>query len=116
MKLIVKRFFSFLLKITPPILKNPDIHILSQIQKAQSIGSVVTVISFILNVFVSRMKSLEFLLIPLIILVSLTIIGSAFYLFQTIKHKEEIENLRKNITAFVIRIVINVVLLVLMLL
>lgn len=92
-------------------MKNTNVNSLDQIQKAQSIGSVVTVISFILNVFVSRMKSLEFLLIPLTILVSLTFIGSAYYLFQTLKHKEEIENSRKNITAFVFRIIINVVLL-----
>ena len=97
-------------------MKNPNINSLSQIKKAQSIGSVVTLISFILNVFVSRMKSLEFLIIPLIILVSLTIIWSAYYLFQTVKLKEKIENLRKNTTAFIFRILINVVLLALLLL
>jgi|GEM_PF-3628866 len=97
-------------------MKNKTTVNLFQIQKAQSLGSVVTLISFILNVFVSRMEALEFLLIPLIILVSLTIIGSTYYLFQTITHKEEIENSRKNITAFAIRILINGVLLVLMLL
>lgn len=97
-------------------MKNPYINISSQIQKAHSIGSVVTLISFVANVFVSRMKELEFLIIPLIILVSLTIIGSAYFLFQTLKHKEEIENLRKNMTAFAFRILINVVLLVLMML
>jgi len=97
-------------------MKNTDVDILSQIQKAQSIGSVVTLISFVLNVFVSRMKSLEFLTIPLIIVISLTIAGSAYFLFQSVKNKEEIESLRKNITAFAFRILINVVLLVLMLL
>ncbi|WP_339753014.1 hypothetical protein [Algoriphagus aquimarinus] len=90
---------------------NSDVNILSQIQKAHSIGSVVTVISYITNAAMRRINGLEFLLIPLIILISLTIIGSAYYLFQTLNHKEEIENSRKNITAFVIRIVINVVLL-----
>jgi uncharacterized membrane protein YukC len=92
-------------------MKHTEDDILFKIQKAQSIGSVVTLISFILNVFVSRMNSLEFLTIPLIILVSLTIIGSVYFLFKTLKYKEEIENSRKNITAFVIRIVINIALL-----
>ncbi|SFU05037.1 hypothetical protein SAMN04489724_3621 [Algoriphagus locisalis] len=95
-------------------MKNTNVNSLDQIQKAQSIGSIVTLISFVLNVFVSRIRALEFLIIPLLILISLTIIGSAYFLLQTIKHKEEIENSHKNITAFVIRIVINVVLLLLM--
>ncbi|WP_111612519.1 hypothetical protein [Algoriphagus yeomjeoni] len=97
-------------------MKNTNVNILSQIQKAQSIGSVVTLISFVLNVFVSRMKSLEFLTLPLIIVVSLTIVGSGYFLFQTVKHREKIENPRKNIVAFAFRILINVVLLVLMML
>ena len=96
-------------------MKNTNVNSQDQIQKAQSVGSIVTLISFVLNVFVSRMKGLEFLIIPLLILISLTLIGSAYYLFRTLVHKEEIENSRKNIAAFVIRIVINVVLLLLIL-
>ncbi|SFB47494.1 hypothetical protein [Algoriphagus aquimarinus] len=97
-------------------MKDPDITILSQIQKAHSIGSVVTLISFALNVFASRIKELEFLIIPLIIIVSLTIIASAYFLFQSVKHKEGIEKPVKNNTAFIFRIGINLVLLALMLL
>jgi len=97
-------------------LKDPDFHILSQIQKAHSIGSVVTLISFVVNVFASRIKELEFLIIPLIIIVSLTIIGSAYFFFQSVKHKEEIENPVKNNIAFIFRIGINLVLLALMVL
>ncbi|MCE7055729.1 hypothetical protein LZF95_13670 [Algoriphagus sp. AGSA1] len=97
-------------------MKNLEIAMLSKIQKAQSIGSVVTLISFILNVFVSRMEALEFLFIPLTILVSLTIIGSVYFLFESIKHKEEIEKPVKNNFAFIIRIGINLVLLALMIL
>ena len=95
-------------------MKNTNVNSLDRIQKAQSIGSVVTMISFILNVFVSRMNSLEFLTIPLIIVVSLTIAVSSYFLFQTVKHKEKINGFRKNMTAFMIRVIINVVLLVLM--
>ena len=97
-------------------MKNTDLDILSQIQKAHSIGSVVTLISFALNVFASRIEELEFLIIPLIIIVSFTIIGSAYFFFQSLKHKEEIENPVKNNFAFIFRIVINLVLLALMLL
>lgn len=57
---------------------------------------------------------MEFLIIPLIIIVSLTIIGSAYFLFQSVKHKEEIENPGKNNVAFIFRIGINLVLLALM--
>ncbi|WP_339702829.1 hypothetical protein [Algoriphagus aquimarinus] len=96
-------------------MKDTEVDILSQIQKAHSIGSVVTLISFALNVFASRIKELEFLIIPLIIIVSLTIIGSTYFLFQSVKHKEEIENPVKNNFAFIFRILINLVLLALML-
>lgn len=96
-------------------MKNTDAHNLSQIQKALSIGSVVTLISFVLNEFASRIKVLEFLTNPLIIIASLTIIGSAYFLFQSVKLKEEIENPVKNNIAFIFRIEINLVLLFLML-
>lgn len=92
-----------------------NIDILSQIQKAHIIGSAVTMISFILNAFVSRIKELEFLIVPLIIIVSLTIIGSTYFLFQSVKHREEIEKPRKNNMAFIFRIGINLALLTLML-
>ncbi|PZX53322.1 hypothetical protein [Algoriphagus chordae] len=95
-------------------MKNTDYTILSQIQKAHSIGSVVTLISYILNAMIRRISGLEFLTLPLIILVSLTIIGSAYFLFQSVKHKNEIEKPRKNNIAFIIRIVINLGLLALM--
>lgn len=97
-------------------MKDTELNILSQIQKAHSIGSVVTLISFALNVFVSRIKELEFLIIPLIIIVSFTIIGSAYFLFQSLKNKEGIEKPVKNNTAFIFRIGINLVLLALMVL
>jgi hypothetical protein len=94
--------------------KNADLR-LSQIQKAHSIGSIVTLFSFVGNVFASRIKELEFLILPLIVIVSLTIIGSSYFLFQSIRHKEEIENPGKNNIAFIFRILINLVLLALML-
>jgi hypothetical protein len=64
-------------------MKNTEDYILFQIQKAQSIGSVVALISFILNVFMSSMKSLKFLTIPLIIVVSLTIIGWIYFILSS---------------------------------
>ncbi|MDR7131156.1 hypothetical protein J2X69_003516 [Algoriphagus sp. 4150] len=96
-------------------MKDTDINILSHIQKAHSIGSVVTMVSFILNAFASRITALEFLIVPLIIIVSLTIIGSTYFLFQSMKHKEIIEKPRKNNVAFIFRILINLVMLALML-
>jgi uncharacterized membrane protein YidH (DUF202 family) len=96
--------------------KHKVINTLSQIQKAHSIGSVVTLISFVINVFASRIKELEFLILPLIVIVSLTIIGSAYFLFQSVKHKEEIEKPLKNNIAFIFRIGINLVMLALVLL
>ena len=95
-ELILRRFILFAKKIIHPILKEPDITILSQIQKAQSIGSVMTIISFILNVFVSRMKSLEFLIIPLIILVSLTIIGQVITFSRLSSTKKKLETFVKT--------------------
>tara|TARA_R110002012_G_scaffold234030_2_gene407536 strand:- start:67408 stop:67701 length:294 start_codon:yes stop_codon:yes gene_type:complete len=97
-------------------LKDPDFHILSQIQKAHSIGSIVTMISFIINAFASRIEELNFLTIPLILVVCLTIISSTYYFFQSIKHSEKIENPVKNNIAFIFRITINLVLLVLLVL
>lgn len=97
-------------------MKDPDVEVLSQIQKAHSIGSVVTMISFITNAFASRIEELDFLAIPLIIVVCLTIITSSYYFFQSIKHKEKIENPIKNNIAFSIRIGINLGLLALMVL
>lgn len=94
---------------------NADLR-LSQIQKAQSIGSVVTLISYIINAAVRRISELEFLILPLIILVLLTIISSAYFLYQSIKLKEKIEKPRKNNIAFIIRIVINLGLLAIMIL
>tara|TARA_R110002020_G_scaffold350992_1_gene564324 strand:- start:301 stop:594 length:294 start_codon:yes stop_codon:yes gene_type:complete len=97
-------------------LKDPEVNMLSLINKAHSIGSLVTLISFVTNVFVSRINTLKLLTLPLIIVVSLTIIGSAYFLFQSIKHKEKIENPVKNNIAFIFRIAINLVLLVLLVL
>ena len=95
-------------------MKDPDVEVLSQIQKAHSIGSIVTMISFITNAFASRIEELDILTNPLIIVVCLTIIASSYYFFQSIKHKEKIENPIKNNIAFSIRIGINLVLLGLM--
>lgn len=95
-------------------MKDPDIELLSQIQKAHSIGSIVTMISFIINAFASRIEDLYFLVFPLIIIVCLTIITSSYYFFQSIKHKEKIENPIKNNISFIFRIAINLVLLGLM--
>jgi hypothetical protein len=63
---------------------NKDPNILSQVKKAHSIESIVTLISFALNVFVGRIKELDFLIIPLVIIVSLTIIASSYFLFQSV--------------------------------
>ncbi|MEB2780179.1 hypothetical protein U3A58_07220 [Algoriphagus sp. C2-6-M1] len=97
-------------------MKNTEFNIPSQIQKAHSIGSIVTMISFIINAFASRIRELEFLSISLIIVVCLTIIASSYYFFQSVKHKEEIEIPLKNNIAFIIRIGINLGLLALMIL
>ncbi|MEB2776714.1 hypothetical protein SYJ56_15420 [Algoriphagus sp. D3-2-R+10] len=97
-------------------MKNTEVNILSQIQKAHSIGSVATMISFIVSVLIRRINRLEFLIIPSIIIVSLTIICSTYFLFQSVKHKEEIENPIKNNIAFIFRIGINLVMLALILL
>lgn len=96
-------------------MQNTNVNILSQIQKAHSIGSVATMISFILNVFVSRMEKLESLAIPLIFVVSLTIIGSAYFFFQSLRHKDKIEKPLNNNIAFIFRIVLNLVMLALIL-
>ncbi|WPR74330.1 hypothetical protein [Algoriphagus sp. NG3] len=95
-------------------MKSKDHIISSQIQKAHSIGSIATMITFIINAFASRIKGLEFLTFPLIIVVCLTIFGTAFFFSLSIKHKEKIENPVKNNVAFIFRIVINLVLLLLM--
>ena len=98
------------------MMKSNTYLMVSQIQKAHSIGSIVTMISFIINAFVSRIEELEFLTIPLIIVVCLTIIASSYYFFQSVKHKDEIENPLKNNIAFIIRIGINLGLLALVIL
>lgn len=94
---------------------NTDLR-LSQIQKAHSIGSVATMISFIVSVLFRRINGIEFLIIPLIIIVSLTIIGSTYFLYQSMKHKEMIEKPLKNNIAFIVRILINLIMLALILL
>ncbi len=98
-------------------MKNTEVDFRSQIQKAHSIGSVVTLISYIINAaIIRRISGLEFLVVPLIIIILLTIISSAYFLFLSMKHKNEIEKPLKNNIAFIIRIVINLGLLALMVL
>ncbi|MEB2786633.1 hypothetical protein U3A59_18455 [Algoriphagus sp. E1-3-M2] len=95
--------------------KNTDLS-LSQIQKAHSVGSVVTMISFIVSVLIGRINGLEFLIIPLIIIVSLTTIGSTYFFIKSLKHKEKIEKPLNNSLSFIVRILINLAILILILL
>lgn len=88
-------------------------NLVSQIKKAHSIGSIVTMICFVASFLISRVNGFKFLTLPVIIIVSLTIIISTFYLIKSLNHKEKIEKPLNNNIAFIVRILVNVAILAL---